>query len=73
VDIQNKMDRGTEESGLCPKCGKYGISRENDIYGSFYECIYCGYTKDIIVKTPKVSEIAYCINGDNNACELGGR
>lgn len=73
MDLQNKFDRGTEESGLCPKCGKYGITIESDIYGSFFQCIYCGYTKDKEAKTPKISEIEYCINGDRNACELGGK
>ena len=31
---------------MCPRCGQ-GLIQDNDFYGDFHRCIYCGYYKDI--------------------------
>ncbi|HLC30894.1 MAG TPA: YheV family putative metal-binding protein [Dehalococcoidia bacterium] len=31
----------------CPKCGKGDLIQEKDIYGSYRQCVQCGYLEDL--------------------------
>ena len=68
MDLSNgKLESGIESQGICPKCGGKGIEVEEDIWGRYYNCTYCGYNKEISVRVPKVHEVDLCILGSNEA------
>lgn len=69
MDIQNKLNTGLGKTGICPKCGASdGVRRSSDIWGSYIECIHCGYNED---DKPQTKEIN--VAEIENVMKEGGR
>jgi hypothetical protein len=63
MDIPIKLDTGAEDIGLCPHCGQHGLASEIDVYGSYLECIYCGYCHDLQSRTCNIEELNELMGG----------
>lgn len=49
--------------GECPRCGG-DLEKTRDVYGSFYQCLQCGYLKDLPDASPR--SVAHAPNREGN-------